>query len=309
MLRAGPRAEEIELARGDIQAARTRHEHARRRFDEADRLRGTRLSKAEATINATRGRLEYARTDRARHQELYEKGLISRKQLEDSEQEVTLRQKELEVAQAEGLLVSGETLAELRQDLAVTQNEVDEASRKLKLLLAGSRPETIEATEAEIARLETHQRYLEDQVRLTTVLSPAQGIITTPKLREKVGEHVNRGDLILKVYELERITPEVAVSEKEIADVKLGQKVVLKARAYPGERFGGTVKAIAPAAIDDSDLRRKVFRVTIEMDQPSDLLKPEMTGNAKILCGSRPIVHLLTRRIARYVRVEFWSWW
>jgi multidrug resistance efflux pump len=309
MLRAGPRPEEIELARREIQTARTRHDHARRRFEEAERLRATRLSKAEATVHAARERLEYTRTDRARQKELFAQGLISRKQLDDTDQEVALREKELDVAQAEGLLVSGETLAELRQDLAVTQNQVDEAGGKLALLLAGSRPETIEATEAEIARLETHQRYLADQVRLTTVVSPAAGIITTPKLKEKVGEHVNRGDLIVKVYELERVTPEIAVSEKEIADVQPGQPVVLKARAYPGERFAGTVKAIAPAAIEDPGLGRKVFRVTIQMDHASDLLKPEMTGNAKIYCGSRPIVHLLTRRIARYVRVEFWSWW
>jgi hypothetical protein len=45
------------------------------------------------------------------------------------------------------------------------------------------------------------------------------------------------------------------------------------------------------------------------MDGASDLLKPEMTGNAKILCGTRPLLELLTRRLARYIRVEFWSWW
>jgi putative peptide zinc metalloprotease protein len=309
MLRAGPRKEEVALMRSELQTARTRHLHSRSRFEEGDRLRATKLSKAEATVNAAMERLKFTRADRARQKELFEKGLISRKQWEDSEQEVALREKELEVAQAEVLLVSGENLAGLRQDLAVTENQVDEAGGKLKLFLAGSRPETIEATEAEIARLETSQRYLADQVRLTTVVSPASGIITTPKLKERVGEHVKKGDLIVKVFELERVTPEVTVSEKEIADVTPGQSVVLKARAYPGERFAGTVKAIAPAAIEDGGLGHKVFRVTIQMDQASHLLKPEMTGNAKILCGSRPIAYLLTRRIVRYIRVEFWSWW
>jgi multidrug resistance efflux pump len=309
MLRTGPRPEEVALMRSELETARTRHLHSRSRLEEGDRLRATRLSKAEATVNAALERLKFTRADRARQKELFERGLISRKQWEDIEQEVALREKELEVARAEALLVSGENLADLRQDLAVTQNLVDEAGGKLKLFLAGSRPETIEANEAEIARLETSRRYLLDQVRLTTVVSPAAGIITTPKLKERVGEHVNKGDLIVKVYELERVTPEVAVSEKEIADVKPGQRVVLKARAYPGERFAGTVKTIAPAAIEDGGLGRRVFRVSIEMDRASDLLKPEMTGNAKILCGQRPIVYLLTRRIARYVRVEFWSWW
>jgi hypothetical protein len=34
-----------------------------------------------------------------------------------------------------------------------------------------------------------------------------------------------------------------------------------------------------------------------------------MTGTAKIFCGTRSIWTLLTRRVERYVRVEFWSWW
>lgn len=191
----------------------------------------------------------------------------------------------------------------------MTEKQVAEAGGQLKLLLAGSRPEMIEATEAEIARLETQQRYLSDRLALTTVVSPASGVIATPKVKEKIGEQVKTGDLILKVYELDRVVPEVAVSEKEIADVNAGQTVVLKARAYPGRRLAGTVRTIAPVAVEDRGLGRKIFRVTIDMDRTSDVLKPEMTGNAKIFCGRRPIWNLLTRRISRYLRVEFWSWW
>ena len=53
----------------------------------------------------------------------------------------------------------------------------------------------------------------------------------------------------------------------------------------------------------------KVFRVTTEIDNAAGLLRPEMTGNAKIFAGDRRIVDLLTRKLARYVRVEVWSWW
>jgi len=309
MLRAGPRAEEIGLTQGEVEIARTRSEHAGRRFDEAKRMRETRMSKAHAVAQAAQGRLQYARSDLLRRKELFQRGLIARKELEDAEQEVTLRQQELEAAEAERRLVSADTLAEARQEVAVSQRQVQEADSKLKLLLAGSRPETIEATEAAITRLETERRYLSDQLQLTAIVSPVTGIVTTPRLKEKIGEHVNKGDLILKVFEMQTVTPEVMISEKEIADVRPGQTVVLKARAYPGRSFTGTVKAIAPSAIEDTGLGRKIFRVTVAMDGASDLLKPEMTGNAKILCGTRPLLELLTRRLARYIRVEFWSWW
>ena len=38
-------------------------------------------------------------------------------------------------------------------------------------------------------------------------------------------------------------------------------------------------------------------------------LKTGMTGKAKITCGSRSALELLTRRLARFIRVEFWSYW
>jgi len=49
--------------------------------------------------------------------------------------------------------------------------------------------------------------------------------------------------------------------------------------------------------------------VTSEIENASLLLKPEMTGKAKIYCGPQPLFQLMTRRLARVVRVEFWSWW
>jgi hypothetical protein len=50
-------------------------------------------------------------------------------------------------------------------------------------------------------------------------------------------------------------------------------------------------------------------RVTTEIDNSSGLLKPGMTGMAKIYCGDQRIIDLVTRRLSRTFRVEFWSWW
>ena len=176
--------------------------------------------------------------------------------------------------------------------------------------MAGSRPEEIEAKEAEIARLEAHRRYLEDQLQRVRVVSPHAGIITTPKLKDKIGQQVEKGDLIAEVHELKTVTAEMAIAEQEIADVQVGQRVVLKARAYPARSFSGTVTAIAAAAVEEEGaLGGTILRVTTEIDNADLLLKSQMTGNAKIYGGKRRIFNLMTRRFVRYIRVEFWSWW
>ncbi|HXI83439.1 MAG TPA: efflux RND transporter periplasmic adaptor subunit [Verrucomicrobiae bacterium] len=251
MLKAGSRAEELDLAR--------------------------------TTVEKGRERVKYARDLYNLNKQLFDQSLLSRKELAESEEEVSVRQKELEESQG-----------------------------KLKVLLAGSRPEEIEATEAEIARLESQRRYDNEQIQRIDLVSPIDGVVTTHKLKEKLGQHVLKGDLIAKVHELKTVTAEIAVSEKEIADVAVGQKVLLKARAYPQRLFEGTVTSVAPTVnkLEKEGVgSEKTILVTTQLDNAALLLKPEMTGTAKICCGDRRLLDLVTRRLSRYLRVEFWSWW
>ena len=271
LLVAGPRLEEIEQARIEV------------------------AKDAEAITFAT-SRLERDKT-------LYEEKLVSKQELEDSE-----------------------------ANLAQRKSELATAKSKLEVLLAGSRREDIEAMKAAITSLETQRNYLQEQLRLMRVVSSASGIVATPsrQLMEMKHQLVKKGDLIAKVYELKTITAEVVVSERDIADVKVGQQVVLKARAYPEMTFYGKVTSIATAAqvsssstasalaqsqgtapptITRSAVAPKTVAITTEIDNSSLFLKPEMTGQAKIACGERRLLDLLTRRIARTVKVEFWSWW
>ncbi len=272
LLEAGPRPEEIQLATNAV-------------------------ARAEEQLRFLSDRVE-------RDRKLYEEKLLSLNDYEESERET----------------------AACRSDLRA-------ARERLALLLAGSRPEDIDAMRAALAGLETERRNLETQLRLMRVVSPADGIVATPEreLQEMKHQFVKKGDLIAKVYDLKTITAEIPISERDIADVRVGQGVVLKVRAYPEVTFHGKVTAIATAAqisptastsatalvlaqpaapgtLSRSAVAPKTIMVTTEIDNPALLLKPEMTGQAKIVCGRRNLWQLITRRIVRTVKVEFWSW-
>lgn len=182
-------------------------------------------------------------------------------------------------------------------------------ARRLRALEAGSRPQEIAALEQEILRSEAERRRLEGDLQRVVVLAPHAGVVVTPKLREKVGEYVRPGDLLAEVYALETVEAEINVPEREIGDVLVGQRGDLRLRAYPGRTFTGRVTAIAPAADTGAFVGGRTVRVTIEIPNDSGLLKPHLTGYARIDGGSRRALDLLTRRFRRFVRVEFWSWW
>jgi len=272
LLEVGPRPEEVELARIGVARAERRY--------------------------------QFAKTSLERDEQLLRDQLISKKEFETTR-------------------------------LAVTESETDlaEVKTKLKEALAGSRPEEIEAAKAGVARLETQRRYLEQQLAHSHVTSPAEGIVATPshELKEMVGKVVKEGELIAKVHELKAVEVETPVSEKDIADVKVGDQVALKTRAYPEKTFFGTVMSVGATAQTGQTLSTvgggtsgnttsslatrssasaaPTILVTTRIGNNDLLLKPGMTGMAKIYCGERRICDLLLRRLARTVKVEFWSWW
>jgi len=210
----------------------------------------------------------------------------------------------------ESHLVSLRELEESQERLAVCAAELQEAHDKLNILLAGSRSEVIEAAQAQIARLKVQEEHLENQLQRLLVPSPISGVVITHRLKEKIGQNVRKGDPIATVQELGTVSVETAISEAEIADVKVGQPVVLKARAYPGRNFAGTVASIAPIASKEGDPQaQRTFLITTQIQNRSHLLTSEMTGNAKIYCGKPRLPDLMTRPLARYLRVEVWSWW
>jgi hypothetical protein len=129
-------------------------------------------------------------------------------------------------------------------------------------------------------------------------------------LKERLGATLKKGDLVAEVHEVKTVTAEISIPEKEISDVKVGQAVVLKARAHLGTSFQGQVFSISPVASKPAEgLVQREFLVVTRLENADFSLKPEMTGNAKIYCGQRRLYEIVFRRLIRFVRVEFWSWW
>jgi multidrug resistance efflux pump len=310
MLEAGPRREELELARTELETATIRYQSADRLYGEAQRFRGAEIARSQTSVEKAEHRLEFARNELGRRRTLFESALVSRQALEESEELVAIRQKELGEAQGSAEMVVAGDMSNAQRERDLARQEFGRAQGRLRVLLAGSRPEEIKATQAEISRLTAHRAYLQQQLRLVKVSTPASGVIATPKLKERLGERIGRGDLIAKVYEQRTVTAEIMIAERDIGEIRVGQPVVLKARAFPDTSFSSHITAIAPVAVEDSNgLGGRAIRVMAEIDNGSRLLKSEMTGKAKISAGWRRLFDVATRRFARYIRVEFWSWW
>jgi HlyD family secretion protein len=248
LLRAGPRREEIALARLAV-------------------------AKAEE-------RLRYAQTEAERARGLAAKEFVSRAELERAEER-----------------------------LAVLAKELEQERGRLKVIEAGNRPEAIAAMAQEVARAEAERQRLEGEIARLVLTAPHAGVVTTPRVWEKLGEYVKPGDLVAEVHTVDHLTAEIRVSERDIGEVQLGQRTSLRLRAYPNRTFLGTVTRIAPAAADSGWRAEREVRVEVDLPNTDNVLRPKMTGYARIHAGDRRAIEVLTRRFRRFIRVEFWSWW
>jgi hypothetical protein len=79
----------------------------------------------------------------------------------------------------------------------------------------------------------------------------------------------------------------------------------MKARSLPSRDLQGRVEFIATVAQSVNGQQMVVVRTELQNDEL--LLKPEMTGVAKIYCGERRIIDLITRRLTFWLRTEFWD--
>ncbi|MDP2303421.1 MAG: efflux RND transporter periplasmic adaptor subunit [Ignavibacteria bacterium] len=111
------------------------------------------------------------------------------------------------------------------------------------------------------------------QASLTlTYYSPVSGTVIEKKVQE--GMYVNEGTAIYELAELSTLWNIAEVNESDLSAIKIGSKVKLKLKAYPGEEFAGKVTFIYPVI----NPQTRTVKVRSEFPGLNSKLKPQMYG-------------------------------
>lgn len=187
----------------------------------------------------------------------------------------------------------------------------------------------VDSAKAELAKLQQEESYLRSEVQRTKLRMPFDGYLVTTQLNRKVGTYLNPGDTfaIAKVDGM-AFVGEILVPESETDQVMLGQAVEVKLFAYPQRPIRGRVISVGPVAITNEttgtvstmadsgkdvhvveETAGKVVKVLVKIKpDPENLIRPGMTGRAKIDGQTMPLVVVFSRALVRFVTVEMWSW-
>jgi multidrug resistance efflux pump len=304
LLEVGPRPEEVAEQRRRVERAGAWRDLARQDLTRTRQALEADLDRLDKQIAACRADLDLAQDSYSRARNLVVRGAVSDEQRHEAEGRYQVSQARLAEAQAARRACEARGALEGEAELARREKELADTQAALRLLEAGSRPEEIQAEKARLARLQEEARHLKEQQNKLTVAAPVSGLVTTARLREKVGQYLHEGDLICVVEEPAALEAELSLNEQDVPRVRVGQEVALKPRGLPFETLAATVDRIAPSA-GQGDAKGSVVVCCRLAATPAEL-RPETTGHARVYTGRRPVGAILLDRALRFVRTEFW---
>ncbi|MFO1062840.1 MAG: efflux RND transporter periplasmic adaptor subunit [Pirellulales bacterium] len=283
---------EVASARGALQAQLTSLSH---RVEQIE----LQISLAETVLNKS--------------EELRSKGAVSGAQVTQEKSKLAILRSQLSETKAayesrekDGVRIEIAEAARRKQQLT-------EAQSQLKLLQIGSRIEEIESERAKRNRLKTELDFLVEREKQLTVRATAAGLVSAPRLRERVGEFVPQGSILCHIEDPDAVQIEIFVSEDDAAAVKAGQTVRLKARSLPFETFDAKVERVSTAAMKpygsvalQKPATQQSVIVYCSLPENTGMLKTGMTGSGRILNGDCRVAMFLLAKCYRHLRTEFW---
>lgn len=305
-LEAGPRHEEVREQRLKVERAQNWCELGKTDLERARQALRQELSRVDQQIAQSRLEVAYASASLKQAEQLYNRGVMAGQQFmsEKKKYDVSVMQLQQAEAQRKAREVAGTLEAE--SEAARRTKELADVEASLKLLEAGSRPEEVDAEKARRARLNEELAHLIDTQSKLEIVSPIAGLITTARMKEKIGQYFEKGALICTIEDATGMEAELALPEQEVQGVLPGQIVELKARALPFQTFKAKVERVAPRAeIAQGELQGKVM-VYCRLDAGDVNLLAGMTGMGRVFRGDEPVGSVLAQKALRQVRTEFW---
>ncbi|MGA3066778.1 MAG: efflux RND transporter periplasmic adaptor subunit [Tepidisphaeraceae bacterium] len=125
------------------------------------------------------------------------------------------------------------------------------------------------------------------QLSYTTVSAPMDGVVADVEVElgtiiSSAIENVGGGTTVMTLSDLSKIFVNASVDESDIGDVRVGQRAVITADAYPGKTFDGSVVRIATQGVNNSNVVTFTVKIEVTSDN-KELLKPQMTTNVQII--------------------------
>jgi HlyD family secretion protein len=217
---------------------------------------------AEQTLRQARASLDNANASYRRNQELFHQGFIGQAALDDSRKAAELADAQLRSAQKQL-----DTTSTTGSDYALAVSALD-----------GVRA----------AATAAHAR-----AQYALVRAPSDGTLIGRNV--EVGDVVQPGKVLMTLSPKGKTQVVVAIDEKNLHFLHLGQKALVSADAYPQQHFNAELVYINPAVNPQTG----AVDVKLDVPQPPEVLRQDMTVSVDLEVARRPKALMLPLSVVR----------
>lgn len=159
-----------------------------------------------------------------------------------------------------------------------------------------------------LKEVEAEIEFLRSELEKTKILAEGSGVVITPQPRfwERLGKPVAKGEELIEIGELDRLHLEVAVDEKDIKFVKVGQNILFLLNSLPEKSFEIKTKVIREKA--EAMEAGNFFIVEADLDSLEGPFKPGMKGEAKVYTGKAPLGKVYLREMIEWFRMKIFKY-
>jgi HlyD family secretion protein len=254
---AGPRPSEVNASRAQVAQA-----------EATVAQRQAQVDQARAAVTQAEARLELARRTLERNRFLLAQGAIARQTVDQAETEFRAAQADLESAR--------QGVATARANLAAARASVTAARAQLRTLEAGPRAEAVAVARERVREAEAALQVAREQAQNYVVRAPFSGTVTQI-VAERGAPVTSNG--VVRLVETGRPEIRADVDESNLADLRVGQRVVITSTTFRGARLEGRVTEIG-AQVDPA---RGTVEITVVPDQAPPWLRPGQTVDVNVI--------------------------
>ena len=229
---------------------------------------------AQATLNAQMRQLDVAEQDVE----------ATRKTVTSDEADVAL--KDVEFNRAQTLLTKGAGTVDAR-DVAETALKQSRAALERDKALEASADRRVALAIANIGSARAALDMAKIVLDYTTLKAPFDGVILVRQA--ELGEVVSPGAAIVTLADIDHVWLRAYVNEPDVGKIRLGEAATVTTDSYPGKEYPGRISFISEAAEftpksveTHAERVTLVYRIRIDIDNPSHELVPGLPADAKI---------------------------
>ncbi len=218
---------------------------------------------------------------------------------------------------AESLVRAGDTVKagqvlarledrELKLERARWASETEQMRRKYRQAGAVADRAAMAVVAAQADQAEAQLALVEERLARATLTAPFDGVVVSGDLSQLLGSPVEQGKVLFEVAPLDAYRVVLNVDERDIAQLRVGQRGELALSGMPYERLAFTVRQVTPVSTPQDG--RNYFRVEAGLERASVRLRPGMEGIGKVQVGERKLIWIWTHTLVDWLRLWAWKW-